>query len=333
MDKGLFDYQASVEQVIKSYSTSLLNGLTNEEIEIRKKTQGLNKIEDQKKKSTLKIFISQFSDFLSLLLIAAALISGFTGEIENTISIIVIILLNSTLGFIQEFRAEKAMEALKKLSALNAKVIRSGKNYIIPAIDLVQGDIILLEAGNIIPADIRILEAFSLKIDESLLTGESQTVEKNSAPISIQNVAIADQLNMGFSGTIATNGRATALVVKTGMRTEIARLSLFLNEENIKTPLQKRMDKLAKTLSLIVIILCLIIFLTGLINGAEISLMFITALSLAVAGIPEALPAVLTISLAIGSRILAKKRPLSEDCQLLKLWDLSLIFAVIRLEP
>ncbi|MDD4974913.1 MAG: HAD-IC family P-type ATPase, partial [Bacteriovorax sp.] len=308
----IFCYQQSETEVIETQKTSLSEGLSDQEVMKRQAELGPNKIDDVKRKSSLQIFFSQFKDLLILVLIGAALIASFLGEPHDTVAIIAIVILNAILGFSQEYRAERAMAALKELASPNAKVKRNGQIIITPSTDLVIGDIVLLEAGNIIPADLRMLETFQIYIDESALTGESQPIEKISHAIMTDlHLPIADQKNMAFKGTQVTGGRATAVVVSIGMATELGKIAgLMKNEEEVKTPLQNRIAHFAKILSLIVLALCFIIFIVGLIRGEEVVLMFMTALSLAVAGIPEALPAVVTISLSLGSRVMSKKNSL-----------------------
>jgi Ca2+-transporting ATPase len=305
-------YQQSVAEILKIQNTSLAGGLSDPEVIERQGKFGPNKIDDVKRKSSWQIFFSQFKDLLILVLIAAAFIASFLGEPQDTVAIIALVILNATLGFSQEYRAERAMAALKELSSPNAKVKRNGLTSIIPSTELVNGDIVLLEAGNIVPADLRILESFQIYIDESTLTGESRPVEKINHPIITELLLpIADQKNMAFKGTLVTGGRASAVVVNIGMTTELGKIAgLLKNAEELKTPLQNKIAHFAKTLSLIVLALCFIIFIIGLIRGEEIVLMFMTALSLAVAGIPEALPAVVTISLSLGSKVMSKKKSL-----------------------
>ncbi|CAM4061003.1 cation-translocating P-type ATPase [Flavobacterium sinopsychrotolerans] len=271
---------------------------------------GKNQIEDTKKKTVLQMILSQLSDFMILILIAAALISGIIGDVTDTIIILAIIIMNATVGFIQEYRAEKAMEALKNMAANHARILREGKTMDIPASDLVPGDVVVLEAGNVIPADIRFFETHQTKVDESALTGESNNVEKSIEELPEGNYALGDQTNMGYKGTSVTNGRAIGYVVATGMQTELGHIAKMIQTDETTTPLQKRLAAFGKRLSVIILIICTIIFCIGWLRGESVMTMLITSISLAVAAIPEALPALVTIALAFGAKKLAKNNAL-----------------------
>ena len=312
MNSNQPEYQLNEYEICLKYKTSLEFGLSNEEAQKRHQLEGPNKLDDPKRKSAFIILYNQFKDLLVVVLIGAAIIAGFLGETNDTLAILFLVILNSGLGFFQEFRAEKAMNAIRDLTSPIAKVIRDGEVHTIPSTSLVTGDVVFLESGNIVPADIRLIETYNLNINESLLTGESQIIEKNASKIIIKTkLQIVDQRNMAFNGTIITKGRAKGIVVRTGMTTEFGNIvGLLKNQDEIKTPLQKKIIQFAKSLSLIVIALCFVIFITGILRGENLVLMFMTALSLAVAGIPEALPAVVTISLSLGSKILIKKNTL-----------------------
>lgn len=304
-------YRHSEKESLDAQKASIQHGLDHEEVKSRTATYGLNRLADTKKKSAFKILVAQFTDLLIVVLIFAAVIASFLGEPQDAVAILAIIILNATLGFIQEFRAERAMEALKALAAPLAKVKRMGQIQTVSAHELVPGDIVHLEAGNIVPADLRVIESHELGIDESALTGESHPVSKVTAAIPQDQVAVADQINMAFKGTIVTAGRAIGLVVETGMSTEIGRIAKLLKEEvEVQTPLKNRIAEFAKRLALVVVALCFIIFLIGITRGEDPVLMFMTALSLAVAAIPEALPAVVTVSLAIGARVMIRRKTL-----------------------
>jgi Ca2+-transporting ATPase len=304
-------YRKTETEALNAQKTHLDHGITPDEVMRRRAEFGENVLEQSHRKSAWRIFFSQFADLLVVVLIAAALIAGFLGEPQDTIAIVAIIVLNAVLGFTQEYRAEKAMEALQALAAPQARVRRHGKVSMVPAYELVPGDIVLLEAGNVIPADLRIIEAFEVRVDESLLTGESVPVDKITRLIEAEQLEVAEQRNMAFKGSLVTAGRATGLVVRTGMATELGRIANLLKEEvEVRTPLQNRLARFAKGLALLVIALCLVIFLVGLLRGEEPVLMFLTALSLAVAGIPEALPAVVTVSLALGARAMIRRNAL-----------------------
>jgi len=257
------------------------------------------------------MFLDQFKDFMILVLIAAALVAGVIGEPADTIAIAVIVLLNAVLGFVQEYRAEKAIAALKKLSAPSANVIRNGRVESIPAERLVPGDMVLMEAGNVVPADIRLMKAVRLQIDEAALTGESVPVEKDTAALRETNLSLGDRKNMAYKGTLVTYGRGRGLVAATGMQTELGRIAAMLQDQGEgRTPLQKRLASFGQKLAYAVLAICVIVFTAGLLRGEPPLLMLLTAISLAVAAIPEALPAVITISLALGAKKLVKQQAL-----------------------
>ena len=245
-----------------------------------------------------------------LVLIAAAIVSAFIGDITDSVIILVIVLLNAAVGFIQEYRAEKAMEALKKMAALQTVVKRGDQIMTIDASLLVPGDLILLEAGMMVPADLRITETHALEIDEAALTGESIPVTKTSKTVKEVDAAIGDRLNMAYKGTIVTKGKGTGVAVETGMNTEIGHIARLLQEKENVTPLQKRMNDFGKKLSYIILSICLVLFVVGLLRGEPTMQMMLVAISLAVAAIPEALPALITVALATGAKRLAKRNAL-----------------------
>lgn len=286
------------------------NGIDEITVSERVCEHGKNEIEDTKKKSILQMILSQLSDFMILILIAAAIISGIIGDVTDTIIILAIIIINAIVGFIQEYRAEKAMEALKNMVANHARIMREGKMIDIPASDLVPGDVVVLEAGNVIPADIRFFETHQIKVDESALTGESNNVEKNTEELPEGNYALGDQTNMGYKGTSITNGRALGYVVATGMHTELGHIAKMIQTDETTTPLQKRLAAFGKRLSAVILIICTVIFFIGWLRGESVMTMLITSISLAVAAIPEALPALVTIALAFGAKKLAKNNAL-----------------------
>ncbi len=271
---------------------------------------GKNQIPDKKKKTALQMILQQLTDFMILILVVAAVISGLLGDITDTVIILAIIILNAVLGFFQDYRAEKAMEALKKMAAINVRILREGKEIEIPAFDLVPGDVVHLEAGNIIPADVRFFETHQVKVDESTLTGESHNVEKNPDELPDGEYSLGDRINMGFKGTNITNGRALAYVTATGTNTELGRIAKMIQTDETSTPLQKRLAAFGKRLSVVILIICAIIFLIGLLRGEKVLTMLLTSISLAVAAIPEALPALVTIALAIGAKRLVKSNAL-----------------------
>lgn len=299
----------SVAEIEKSLKTSP-KGLTTADATARISEFGKNVLEEKKKKTIFKMLLGQLTDFMILILIAAAIVSGFLGDSTDTIVILSIVIINAVVGFIQEWRAEKAMEALATMSASHARVHRDNQSVDVPAADLVPGDVITIEAGNVIPADVRFVETHSLKVDESSLTGESVNAEKNSEALSEGEYALGDRTNMGYKGTNVTNGRAVAYVVATGMKTELGRIAEMIQSEEQKTPLQKKLDTFGKKLTVIILILCVIFFLVGWLRGEPWSNMLLTSISLAVAAIPEALPALVTIALALGAKRLVKNNAL-----------------------
>ncbi|MCA9013932.1 MAG: HAD-IC family P-type ATPase, partial [Planctomycetaceae bacterium] len=290
---------------------SSAQGLSSQEARLRLERYGPNQLIEKKRKSLWLMFLDQFKDFMILVLIAAAVIAGVIGEPADTITIAVIVLLNAVLGFVQEYRAEQAMAALKKMAAPSTTVMRDGQVESIPAEQLVPGDLIILEAGNVVPADLRLVKAIQLKIDEAALTGESVPAEKESAAIREEELSLGDRKNMSYKGTLVTFGRGRGLVVATGMQTELGQIAVLLqDQEESRTPLQKRLNVFSQKLAYAVLAICAIVFIAGLLRGEPPLLMLLTAISLAVAAIPEALPAVITISLALGARKLVKQQAL-----------------------
>lgn len=307
MEKGA--HSASGESLLSFLKTSK-NGLSSKEANERLAKHGLNELVSKKEVSPLKIFLAQFNSILIWILFAAVLISLVVGEYLDSIAILVILILNAFLGFFQEYRAEKAIESLKKLAALRCKVIRYGTEIEIDSKYVVPGDIMLLEEGVKIAADGRILESFSFNTQEAPLTGESTPIKKIPDTLA-PNTQLADRKNMVYSGTIATKGRAIALVVATGMNTEIGKIATLIEEiEPEKTPLQKKLASLGRVLGIATVIIAFIVLISGLLRGIGIVEMFITAIALAVAAIPEGLPAVVTISLAMGVQRMIKKNAL-----------------------
>ncbi|HSD95370.1 MAG TPA: calcium-translocating P-type ATPase, PMCA-type [Syntrophales bacterium] len=280
-----------------------VNGLSSEEAGRRLAKYGRNELVEKGKRSLLAMIIDQFRDFMILILIAAAVVSGFVGDLADTLAILVIVILNAVIGVVQEYRAEKAMEALKQMAAPVARVLRDGSVSSIPGSEIVPGDLVLLEAGGIVPADMRLTEAAVLKIEEAALTGESVPVDKHTRVLHEALLPLGDRSNMVFKGTVVTYGRGSGIVIGTGMETELGKIATMLQEEEeVKTPLQKRLTVFGKKIAVAVLFICACIFGVGLLRGEAPVLMFLTAVSLAVAAIPEALPAVITISLALGAR-------------------------------
>ncbi|MBI2313396.1 MAG: cation-translocating P-type ATPase [Betaproteobacteria bacterium] len=286
-------------------------GLSAAEAAARLARHGRNEIREAERRSPWRMLADQFTDFMIIVLMVAAVISGFIGEVADTIAILVIVVLNAVIGFIQEYRAEKAMAALKKLAAATARVLRDGSVAEIPAAELVPGDVVVLEAGNVIPADLRLFETVVLKVEEAALTGESVPVEKITAALSDPALPVADRRNVAHKGTIATYGRGRGMVIATGMQTELGKIAALLSQETeVRTPLQKRLAQFGRKLAIAALAICGVVFAFGLLRGEPLMLMFLTAVSLAVAAIPEALPAVVTISLALGARKMVQKNAL-----------------------
>lgn len=286
------------------------NGLNQSVAEERLLENGRNELVEKKKKPTWLIFFNQFKDVMILILLTAAVISIAIGHLKDAVVILIIVLLNAIIGFIQEYRAEKAMAALKKMSASNSLVRRNGSIIEIASSELVLGDIVILEAGNIVPADIRLSETHSLKIEESSLTGESHSVDKLTQELQSEDLPIGDRNNMAFKSTIVSYGRGEGIVVATGMSTEIGRIAQLLQEEESQTPLQKRLADFSKKLSFVVIGICAVLYGVGLLRGEDPIQMLLTAISVAVAAIPEALPAIITIALALGAKRMVSKNAL-----------------------
>ncbi len=286
------------------------NGLVSGEAASRLDKYGPNSLTEKKKTSPWLIFVHQFYDFMILVLIGAAVISGIIGDVTDTIIIIAIIILNAVIGFVQEYRAEKAMEALKKMASVQAMEIRDGKPQQLSSTELVPGDLVLLESGNVVPADLRLTNAQGLLINESALTGESVASTKNTDVLADPAMPLGDRLNMAYKSTLVNNGRGSGVVVSTGMQTEIGRIADLLQEDETETPLKKRMADFGRKLSYIIILICVMLFGIGLIRGEEPLNMLMISISLAVAAIPEALPALITIALAMGAKKMMVKKAL-----------------------
>ena len=294
-------YKKSKEEVVSQLSTSTDKGLSNEEAQKRLEKYGPNALKEEGKQSMLSKIIAQFNDFLILILIVAAVISYFVGEKVDAVVIIAIVIVNAALGIYQEGKAEKSLEALKKMAAPSAKVLRNGNVEVIPSNNVVPGDIVILETGDVIPADLRLIESSNLKVEEASLTGESVPVEKDSNITFDEDVSLGDRVNMAYSSTIVSYGRGKGVVVGTGHDTEIGKIATMIQTyDNEPTPLQRKLNQLGKFLGIVVIVVCLVVFGLGLYQGRDVLSMFMTSISLAVAAIPEGLAAIVTIVLALG---------------------------------
>jgi Ca2+-transporting ATPase len=306
-------YNREADDVISGLKTSAAEGLSNDEAARRLKEYGFNQLTSKKKRTFLQMFMAQFRSFMIIVLLIAAIISGVVGIYEgegllDTFVILGILIINALIGAIQERKAESSLEALKNLAAPITKVLRNGSVSEIHTRELVPGDIVILETGDIIPADLRLIEAVNLKIQESSLTGESVPVEKSTKPLTGDEIALGDRINMAFSTGMVTYGRGRGVVIGTGMNTEVGKIADMLQQAGeTETPMSRRLGQLGKALGTAALIICTVIFLVGILYGNSILDMFMTAVSLAVAAIPEGLPAVSTIVLAIGVQRMVKK--------------------------
>ena len=310
-------YTETIPDVEKDLNTSLADGLTNGEAKKRLEKYGENALAAKKKKSMFMRFIDQFKDFMIIVLIIAAVLSGVVAkEWTDAAIIMIVVILNAILGVFQEARSEAAIEALKEMATPNAHVKRGGVIVEIPSTDLVPGDVVLLEAGDVVPADLRLTAAHSLKIEESALTGESVPVDKSDETLQGKDVALGDRINMAYSNTNVTYGRGEGVVVSTGMNTEVGKIATMLNNaDETDTPLKENLNHLGKTLTIMILAICVIVFVIGVLkanpvdrNSTLMINMFLVAVSLAVAAIPEGLPAIVTIILALGTQTMAKHK-------------------------
>lgn len=284
-------------------------GLTSKHAEQRRERFGENRLAEGERVSLLTIFLNQFRDFMVLVLMAATLISGLLGEYTDAITIIAIIIVNGILGFMQEVRAERSLASLKELAAPTAHVIRDGRKTTIPALELVPGDIVLLESGDRVPADIRLFSTQSLEVEESSLTGESLPVSKNTDPVEDVQAGVGDRKNMAYMGTMVTRGKGQGIVIGTGMDTEMGLIAdLIQTAEDMETPLQRRLEQLGKVLVYVALAITAVVVITGILHGHRVYEMFLAGVSLAVAAIPEGLPAIVTIALALGVQRMIKRR-------------------------
>lgn len=313
MSQHKYYYNQPVEKVVEEFNTSLSKGLTMSNAQTRLERFGYNEFVRKKSKSLLMKFLEQFKSFMIIILLIAAIISGVTGYLHgegftDAVIILVIVFVNALIGLIQEEKAEKSLEALEKMSAPQCKVIRDGKVLVIESRELVPGDLVVLDTGDAVPADLRLTEAVNLKIQEAALTGESVPSEKEITTLTGENVPLGDQNNIVFSSTNVVYGRGKGIVIRTGMNTEVGKIaSMIQSVPNTQTPLQQKLDKLGKHLGIAALVICGLIFVVGVLYGNDLLSMFMVAVSLAVAAIPEGLPAVSTIVLAVGVQRLAKK--------------------------
>lgn len=309
VDSEMNWYEMRAHEVEERTNTNVKVGLSEQEAEGRLKKLGPNELQEAKRPSALVVFLSQFKDFMVLVLFGATIISAFLGEYIDAIAIVAIVIINGILGFFQERKAEKSLEALKELAAPQVTVLRNGKWIKAPSKALVLGDVIKFSSGDRIGADIRLIEASSLYIEESALTGESVPVQKKVEALQGENVAIGDQRNMAFMGTMITRGSGIGVVVGTGMNTAMGQIANMLqNAEQMETPLQRRLEQLGKILIVVALILTTLVVLAGVYQGNEVYHMFLAGVSLAVAAIPEGLPAIVTVALSLGVQRMIKKR-------------------------
>ena len=302
-------FAQSLAEVATALGTSS-SGLSADEAAARLQRFGPNTLIEPHRRSPLATFAAQFADLTTLVLIGAAVLSAFIGEPSDVVVILIVVLINAALGTVQELRAERAMAALRAISAPSSKVLRSGRPHVVPSATLVPGDLVILEAGDIVPADLRLRESAGLRVNESALTGESVPVDKTLAPLGAE-AGLAERTNMAFKGTTVTAGRALGWVVASGMHTELGHIaSLLIEHQRPRTPLQRRLERLGRHLAALVAVICLLVFVTGILRGEPVMPMLLTAISLAVAAIPEALPAVVSIALALGAHRMAVNRAL-----------------------
>lgn len=306
---GLKWHQLGTSELQQMLNSSFEDGLNEKEAEIRLQRDGLNELSEGKRVSPIVLFLNQFKDFMVLVLIGATLISGLLGEYLDAITIVAILIINAVLGFVQEYRAESSLRALKELSAPSAKVLREGKLTSIPAKELVVGDIVLVESGDRIPADLRLVQANSCYAEESALTGESVPVGKHADVIREEDLPLGDQRNIAFMGTMLTRGTARGVVIRTGMNTEMGKIAGLIEQtEAMETPLQHRLEQLGKILIMVAIGLTVMVVVAGILHGQPAYGMFLAGVSLAVAAIPEGLPAIVTIALALGVQRMIKRK-------------------------
>jgi len=304
-------YAASVRDIAQILKVDLDTGLNDAEVANRQAEHGANELQEGANISSLQLLWAQITNTMVLILIAAAIVSGLLGKVTETAAIAAIVILFALLGFVQEYRAEQAMAALKRLAVPIVRVRRNGQLHELSAKLLVPGDVVLLEAGNAIPADLRLTESVNLRIQEAALTGESEPVEKYAEPLPSEDVALGDRRNMAYLGTVVTYGRGTAVVTATGMNTELGKIATLLQSVEVgMTPLQQRLDQVGKQLAVGGVIVAVLVMLIGVLRGEMVQEMFLTAVSVAVAVVPEGLPAVVTVTLALGAQRMLRRRAL-----------------------
>lgn len=302
-------FEMEEKEVEKATGSNSEYGLSEKEAEKRVKQYGPNKLDEGEKPSAILVFLAQFKDFMVLVLLAATLISGLLGEYIDAITIMIIVLLNGVLGFVQERKAEKSLDALKELSAPQMLVLRDGTWKKVLSSSIVVGDIVKITTGDRIGADLRIIQANSLQVEESALTGESVPVNKHDKTMRGENIDIGDMQNMAFMGTLVTQGNGVAIVVATGMKTEMGKIAhLLQSTESLVTPLQRRLEQLGKVLIGVALLLTALVVLIGVYQGHDVYTMFLSGVSLAVAAIPEGLPAIVTVALALGVQRMIKRK-------------------------
>ena len=307
-------HDMNVYEVLKEKKSNERIGLTSKEAERRKQEFGENKLEEKKKESIIMRFIKQFNDFMIIILIIASIVSFIVEKMNGTndyidsIIIIGIVVFNAILGLIQENKAEKSIEALKKMSSPTAKVKRDGKIFEIPSQEVVPGDIIILETGKFVPADCRLINSYNLKIEEAALTGENLPIEKDASKILKRDIPMGDMVNLAFATTVVTGGHGEAVVLDTGMNTKVGKIAhMIMNDKAPETPIQRKLAEVGKNLGIVCLVICFLIFVIGIFKKIEIKEMFMTSVGLAVAAIPEGLPAIVTIVLSIGVTKMARK--------------------------
>ena len=304
-------YALSADEVLNKLDTTPIKGLSESEVEKRQQIHGLNQLNEKPRATFLQLVLCQLKSFVVILLIVASVISMILGEWVDSGAIILIVVLNAILGVVQESRAEEALAALKRMAAPDAQVLREGKRLSVPSTQLVPGDIVYLEAGNFVPADIRLIEAVNMRVEEAALTGESVPVQKNALLTLEANSALGDRKNTAFMGTVISYGRGHGVVTSTGMHTQLGLIANMLQSvADEETPLQKRLDQLGKTLGWACLAVCAIVFGVGILEGGNPLELFMIAVSLAIAAVPEGLPAIVTISLALGMREMIKRHAL-----------------------